>query len=90
MPFKIPTPLPQASSGEKRPADGVSSSQQMKKSKLPPLSELVSMEATPQRQNAKRFPTVAPLNIVIYKVRLIFFFPISVCLCYGVLVDCRL
>ena len=64
MPFKIP--ILQAS-GEKRSADGVNSSQPAKKSKLPPLGELV--ESAPKRANAQRLPAVAPLNICIYKAR---------------------
>ena len=67
MPFQIPTPLSQASV-EKRSADGASP-QQAKKAKLPPLSDLVAMEAAPKRQNAQRLPAVGPLNIVVYKVR---------------------
>ena len=67
MPFKVPTPLSQAS-GEKRSADG-NSSQQAKKAKLPPLSELVQMESAPLRANAQRLPAVAQLNVCIYKAR---------------------
>ena len=69
MPFKVPTHLSQAS-GEKRSADKADSSQQAKKAKLPPLSELVQMESAPKRANAKSLPTVAPLHVCIYKVRL--------------------
>lgn len=65
--FQIPTPLSQASS-EKRSAEGAGP-QQAKRAKLPPLSDLVAMEAAPKRANAQRLPAVAPLNIVIYKVR---------------------
>ena len=68
MPFKVPTPLSQAS-GEKRSADAPHSSQQAKKAKLPPLSELVQMESAPKRANAQRLPAVAPLNVCIYKAR---------------------
>ena len=66
MPFKIPTPLSQASV-EKRSAEGASS-QPAKKAKLPPLSDLVAMEAAPKRAGAQRLPAVANLNISIYKV----------------------
>ena len=68
MPFKVPTPLSQAS-GEKRSADAANSSQQAKRAKLPPLSELVQMESAPKRASAQRLPAVAPLNICIYKAR---------------------
>ena len=67
MPFQIPTPLSQASV-EKRSSDGASP-QQAKKAKLPPLSDLVAMEAAPKRQSAQRLPAAAQLNIVVYKVR---------------------
>ena len=67
MPFKVPTPLSQAS-GEKRSADGANPSQ-AKKAKLPPLSELVQMESAPKRANAQRLPAIAPLNVCIYKAR---------------------
>ena len=53
---------------EKRSSDGASQ-QQAKKAKLPPLSDLVAMEAAPKRQNAQRLPAVGPLNIVVYKAR---------------------
>ena len=68
MPFKVPTPLSQAS-GEKRSADAANSSQQAKKAKLPPLSELVQMEPFSKRASAQRLPAAAPLNICIYKAR---------------------
>ena len=68
MPFKIPTPLSSQASVEKRSAEGASS-QQAKKAKLPPLSDLVAMESAPKRPNAQRLPAVAPLNVCIYKVR---------------------
>ena len=67
MPFKVPTPLSQASV-EKRSAEGASP-QQAKKAKLPPLSDLVAMEAAPKRQGAQRLPAVAPLNVCVYKAR---------------------
>ena len=67
MPFKIPTPLSQASA-EKRSAEGAASSQPAKKAKLPPLSDLVAMEAAPKRAGAQRLPAVANLNVCIYKV----------------------
>ena len=68
MPFKIPTPLSQASSGEKRSADGgVNSSQTKKPKTLPPISDLVAMESAPKRQGAQRLPAVAPLNMVVFK-----------------------
>ena len=55
MPFKVPTHLSQAS--EKRSADGTSPSQPAKKPKcLPPLGDLVAMEAAPKKPNAQRLP----------------------------------
>ena len=55
MPFKVPTPLSQTS--EKRSADGPSTSQPAKKPKsLPPLGNLVAMEAAPKKPNAQRLP----------------------------------
>ena len=83
MPFQIPTPLSQASV-EKRSSDGASP-QQAKKAKLPPLSDLVAMEAAPKRQNAQRLPAVGPLNIVVYKAR-----PLSFSRCHCVLASCPL
>lgn len=81
MPFQIPTPLSPQASLEKRSSDGASQ-QQAKKAKLPPLSDLVAMEAAPKRQNAQRLPAVGPLNIVIFKVR-----PLTLCNC--VLANCH-
>ena len=69
MPFNFtPTPNPH-SSGEKRAAGEVSAKQQVaKKSKLPPLGDLVAMESAPKRPGASRLAAVAPLNICVYKV----------------------
>ena len=80
MPFKVPTPLSQAS-GEKRSADGASSSQQTKKQKtLPPLTDMVAMESAPKKGNAQRLPAVAPLNICVYKARQLSLF-LCCCVC---------
>ena len=79
MPFKIPTPLVNQASAEKRAAEGANSSQQAKKAKLPPLSDLVAMESAPKRANAQRLPAVANLNIVIYKVSHLFLCSLRVC-----------
>ena len=55
MPFKVPTPLSQAS--EKRSTDGTSPLQPAKKPRsLPPLGDLVAMEAAPKKPNAQRLP----------------------------------
>ena len=69
MPFNFtPTPNSQAS-GDKRAAGEVSAQQQVaKKSKLPPLADLVAMESAPKRPGASRLAAVAPLNICVYKV----------------------
>ena len=68
MPFKIPTPLSQAS-GEKRASSAGEASSQAKKPKsLPPLDDLVAMESATKKPNARRLPTTAPLNICVYKI----------------------
>ena len=69
MPFKVPTPLSQAS-GEKRAAAGDASQQLAKKPKsLPPLSDLVAMDSAPNKKpGVSRLPAVAPLNLCIYKI----------------------
>jgi hypothetical protein len=69
MPFSfnfVPTPLSQAS-GEKR-AGEAGATQQAKKPKLPPLTDLVAMESAPKKAGASRLPAVAPLNICCYKI----------------------
>ena len=68
MPFKVPTPLSQASS-EKRAAGEASSQQPNKKRRsLPPMADLVAMESAPKKPGARRLPAVAPLNICVYKI----------------------
>ena len=66
--FKIPTPLSQASGGEKRSADEAGS-QTKKQKALPPLGDLVAMESPTKKPNARRLPAVAALNICVYKAR---------------------
>ena len=65
MPFKVPTPLIQASSAKKRSSEGGSAQQAKKAKSLPPLHDLVAMESTPKRASAQG---VAPLQICVYKV----------------------
>lgn len=70
MPFAynfVPTPLSQAS-GDKRAGEGGGAQQAVKRTKLPPLTDLVAMESTPKKPGAGRLPAVAPLNICIYKI----------------------
>jgi hypothetical protein len=70
MPFAfnfVPTPLSQAS-GDKRAGEGVGVQQATKRTKLPPLTDLVAMESTPKKPGAGRLPAVAPLNICVYKI----------------------
>ena len=67
MPFSfIPTPNSQAS-GDKR-AGEASAQQAAKKTKLPPLADLVAMESAPKRATASKLAAVAPLNICAYKI----------------------
>ena len=62
MPFSfIPTPNSQAS-GDKR-AGEASAQQAAKKTKLPPLADLVAIESAPKRPGASRLAAVAPLNM---------------------------
>ena len=70
MPFAynfVPTPLSQAS-GDKRAGEGGGAQQAVKRTKLPPLTDLVAMESTPKKPGAGRLPAVAPLNICVYKI----------------------
>ena len=64
MPFKVPTPLIQASSAEKRSSEGGSAQQAKKAMSLPPLHDLVAVESTPKRASAQR-PSRPPLSMVI-------------------------
>ena len=68
MPFTFtPTPNSQAS-GDKRAGEVSAQQQVAKKSKLPPLGDLVAMESAPKRPGASRLAAVAPLNICAYKI----------------------
>ena len=68
MPFNFtPTPNSQAS-GDKRAGEVSAQQQVAKKTKLPPLADLVAMESAPKRPAANRLAAVAPLNICVYKV----------------------
>ena len=70
MPFAynfVPTPLSQAS-GDKRAGEGGGAQQAVKRTKLPPFSDLVAIESTPKKPGAGRLPAVAPLNICVYKI----------------------
>ena len=68
MPFKVPTPVSQASV-EKRLSEGGSPQQAKKAKSLPPLGDLVAMESAPKRAGAQRLPAVAPLKVCVYKAR---------------------
>lgn len=70
MPFAfnfVPTPLSQAS-GDKRAGEGGGAQPAVKRTKLPPLTDLVAMESAPKKPGAGRLPAVAPLNICVYKI----------------------
>ena len=68
MPFNFtPTPNSQAS-GDKRAGEVSAQQQVAKKTKLPPLADLVAMESAPKRVGANRLAAVAPLNICVYKI----------------------
>ena len=68
MPFTF-TPTPNSSaSGDKRAGEVGAQQQVAKKSKLPPLADLVAMESAPKRPGASRLAAVAPLNICVYKI----------------------
>ena len=67
MPFQIPQ-IVQPSS-EKRIGDNSTQPAAKKAKGLPPIADLVEMEAAPKRQAARRLPAVAPLNVCIYKVQ---------------------
>ena len=71
MPFKVPTPLIQPSSAEKRSSEGGSAQQAKKAKKLPPLHDLVAMESTPKRPGAQRtsrppLPMVFTLSFCVF------------------------
>ena len=69
MPFAynfVPTPLSQAS-GDKRAGEGGGAQQAVKRTKLPPLTDLVAVES-PKKPGAGRLPAVARLNICVYKI----------------------
>ena len=53
MPFKVPTPVSQASV-EKRLAEGANPQQAKNAKSLPPLGDLVAMESAPKRAGAQR------------------------------------
>ena len=59
MPFKVPTPLSQASV-EKRSSEGGSQQQAKKAKSLPPLGDLVAMESAPKRAGAQRLRPPSP------------------------------